>query len=101
MGDQAYTLPGENGGKFYRHILLNDKAQTLFCFVAKVGCTNLKVLFFAVQGECVWVCVCECVCVCVCVCVYGVYNQLFLPQGWGESSPQRETGGKAATSQAC
>ena len=55
MDDEAYTLPGENERRsvFYRHILINDKAQTLFCFIPKVGCTNLKVLFFVVQGECV------------------------------------------------
>lgn len=34
----------------YRHLLLNDKTSTLFCFVPKAGCTNLRVLFFVAQG---------------------------------------------------
>ncbi len=33
-----------------RNILLYDDAETAFCFVPKVGCTTLKVLFFTVQG---------------------------------------------------
>ena len=49
-GDQAYSIHSEGGHSFNRHILINDKAETLFCFVPKVGCTNLKVLFFVVQG---------------------------------------------------
>ena len=35
---------------FSRHILLDDIHQILFCFLPKVGCTNLKLLFFASQG---------------------------------------------------
>lgn len=35
---------------FNRHMLLDDKQQILFCFVPKVGCTNLKLLMFVSQG---------------------------------------------------
>ena len=33
-----------------RHMLLNDQTRTAFCFAPKVGCTNLKILFFLSQG---------------------------------------------------
>ena len=61
LGDQAYGLPNENEGDvaFYKHLLVNDKAQTTFCFIPKVGCTNLKVLFFVVQGERIIIILCH------------------------------------------
>ena len=31
-------------------MLTDDKSKTIFCFAPKVGCTNLKVLFFVNQG---------------------------------------------------
>ena len=35
---------------YSRHNLLDHTHRTLFCFLPKVGCTNLKLLFFASQG---------------------------------------------------
>ncbi len=32
------------------HLMLYDDAKTAFCFVPKVGCTTLKVIFFTAQG---------------------------------------------------
>lgn len=34
-----------------RHILVNSISNTAFCFAPKVGCTNLKILFFIAQGN--------------------------------------------------
>ncbi len=34
-----------------RHMLLHVKAKTAFCFAPKVGCTNLKILFYLSQGK--------------------------------------------------
>ena len=31
-------------------MLMDDKSKTIYCFAPKVGCTNLKVLFFVNQG---------------------------------------------------
>ena len=31
-------------------MLMDDKSKTIFCFAPKVGCTNLKVLFYVNQG---------------------------------------------------
>ena len=42
MDDEVYS--------FDRHMLLDDKHKILFCFVPKVGCTNLKLLVFVNQG---------------------------------------------------
>lgn len=53
LSQQALQLPGETEGDtecLYRHLLLNDKTNTMFCFVPKAGCTNLRVLFFMAQG---------------------------------------------------
>ena len=36
---------------FDRHMLLDEKHKILFCFVPKVGCTNLKLLVFVNQGQ--------------------------------------------------
>ena len=37
--------------KTYKHHMLTDpKHKALFCFLPKVGCTNLKLLFFVTQG---------------------------------------------------
>ncbi len=46
-------LPTTNATKstLYRHLLVNDKSKTLFCFAPKTGCTNLRVLFFITLGE--------------------------------------------------
>jgi hypothetical protein len=33
-----------------RHMLTDPKHNVLFCFLPKVGCTNLKLLFFVTQG---------------------------------------------------
>ena len=33
-----------------RHLLVDDHTKTLFCFAPKVGCTNLKLALFYVQG---------------------------------------------------
>ena len=33
------------------HLLVNKKKSTLYCFTPKVGCTNLKRLFFMTQGN--------------------------------------------------
>ena len=35
---------------YHQHMLMDDKSRTLFCFAPKVGCTNLKLLFFINQG---------------------------------------------------
>jgi hypothetical protein len=35
---------------YSRHNLLDHTHRVLFCFLPKVGCTNLKLLFFASQG---------------------------------------------------
>ena len=35
---------------YNRHLLLDDKHDILFCFVPKIGCTNLKLLVFVSQG---------------------------------------------------
>jgi hypothetical protein len=40
-------------GKLGRHILLNSRSKAAFCFVPKIGCTNLKILFFIAQGNAV------------------------------------------------
>ena len=50
-----YSIPvphtsGTNPYAFKRHVLLDDENKVLFCFVPKVGCTNLKLLFFVTQG---------------------------------------------------
>ncbi len=53
LSHHAFQLPRakENAASsLYRHLLLNDKTGTLFCFVPKVGCTNLKLLFFVAIG---------------------------------------------------
>ena len=36
---------------FNHHMLIDDTHRVLFCFAPKVGCTNLKLLFFVNQGE--------------------------------------------------
>jgi len=48
-----HKLPREDEGQksLYRHLLVYDKTETLFCFVPKTGCTNLRILFFLVQGK--------------------------------------------------
>jgi hypothetical protein len=53
MSHDAGVLPTSNvsATPLYRHLLLNDKAQTIFCFAPKAGCTNLRLLFFLVLGE--------------------------------------------------
>lgn len=52
LSDQALQLPeGNSTGGLYRHLLINDKARTLFCFAPKTGCTNLRMIFFLVLGE--------------------------------------------------
>ena len=33
-----------------RHLLVDDRSNTLFCFAPKVGCTNLKLALFYAQG---------------------------------------------------
>ena len=35
---------------YYQHMLIDERSKTLFCFAPKVGCTNLKLLFFISQG---------------------------------------------------
>ena len=53
LSNQALVLPEAERVDtecLYRHLLLNDKTRTLFCFVPKAGCTNLKLLFFIAQG---------------------------------------------------
>jgi len=40
------NLGTEMSTKLERHVLVNNKSNTAFCFVPKVGCTNLKILFF-------------------------------------------------------
>ena len=42
MNDEEYS--------FNRHMLLDDRHKILFCFVPKIGCTNLKLLMFVNQG---------------------------------------------------
>lgn len=37
--------------KLGRHILIDKRSKTAFCFAPKVGCTNLKILFFITQGN--------------------------------------------------
>lgn len=49
LGDQKYKMP-PNGNGLYRHLLTSNIHKTLFCFVPKGGCTNLKVLFYVTQG---------------------------------------------------
>ena len=60
LDDVKYHLPTPDprllGGKqnevysYDRHLLLDQKHEILFCFVPKVGCTNLKLLVFVRQG---------------------------------------------------
>ena len=60
MDDVKYKLPvplsldpRAKNNKVYsynRHLLLDDTHRILFCFVPKVGCTNLKLLVFVSQG---------------------------------------------------
>ncbi len=53
LSNQAHLLPKADSVDtecLYRHLLINDKTGTLFCFVPKAGCTNLKLLFFVAQG---------------------------------------------------
>ena len=50
-----YSVPKGNSAREYsyafnRHMMLDDQHEVLFCFVPKVGCTNLKLLFFVTQG---------------------------------------------------
>ena len=56
LSSQQYVLPSEDEGSksLYRHLLVNDKTRTLFSFVPKTGCTNLRILFFLVQGTVTW-----------------------------------------------
>ena len=57
MDDIKHMLLEKKGGRlddeaysFNRHMLLDDKHHILFCFVPKIGCTNLKLLVFVNQG---------------------------------------------------
>ena len=59
LDDIMYKLPtpipdpNEKNNEVYsynRHLLLDNKHKILFCFVPKVGCTNLKLLVFVSQG---------------------------------------------------
>lgn len=59
MDDVKYVLPisvVDSYGKdnewysYNRHMLLDNKHHILFCFVPKIGCTNLKLLVFVSQG---------------------------------------------------
>ena len=52
LDDIKFTLPQrhEHYFAFRRHMLFDERNQVLFCFVPKVGCTNLKLLFFVSQG---------------------------------------------------
>ncbi len=52
LSHQALRVPDgkKNTDCLYQHLLVNDKAGTLFCYIPKVGCTNLKLLFFVTMG---------------------------------------------------
>ena len=52
LNDINFTFSQEYEERFAfrRHMLLDDTHEVLFCFVPKVGCTNLKLLFFVSQG---------------------------------------------------
>ena len=43
-------MKDNNVYSYHRHVLLDDKHKILFCFVPKVGCTNLKLVVFVNQG---------------------------------------------------
>ena len=51
LNKQQYTLPVEaqEVGDFHRHMLVDKHRETMFCFVPKAGCTNLKIIFLANQ----------------------------------------------------
>lgn len=53
LSHTAGQLPSDNStsSTLNRHVLVNDKAQTLFCFAPKTGCTNLRIIFFLVMGK--------------------------------------------------
>ena len=52
LEDQAFTVPANKAEKdlLYRHLLFDDIRKSLFCFVEKVGCTNMKRLIFVSVG---------------------------------------------------
>ena len=52
MFDVKYKLPRSRYQDLIlsRHLLVDDHSNTLFCFVPKVGCTNLKLALFYAQG---------------------------------------------------
>lgn len=52
MFDTKYKLPRSayQDRILSRHLLVDDHSNTLFCFVPKVGCTNLKLALFYAQG---------------------------------------------------
>ena len=52
MQDLNYSIPTDEESKpaFNQHMVLDNKHGILFCYMPKVGCTNLKLLFFVNQG---------------------------------------------------
>lgn len=52
MLDIKFTLPRSPYKDLIlsRHLLVDDRTNTLFCFAPKVGCTNLKLALFNAQG---------------------------------------------------
>ncbi len=51
LQDTKYKLP-DNATKelLFRHLIFDDKQKSLFCFVEKVGCTDMKRLLFVMSG---------------------------------------------------
>ena len=52
MDDMLYTLPENETERnlLNRHLIFDDKRRSLFCFVEKIGCTDMKRLMFVTVG---------------------------------------------------
>ena len=53
LSNGLYQLPPPNSTELqllYRHLIFDDQRKTMFCFVEKNGCTNMKRLHFVSQG---------------------------------------------------
>ena len=52
LTETLYTLPQNKTQKelLYRHLIFDDRRKSLFCFVEKIGCTDMKRLLFVTSG---------------------------------------------------